>query len=632
MFKSILIKNSFLQRDLYIEFEKGLNILAGKNGCGKSTVLEYLSYSLYGANALRSPVKDFPQGFTVETEFEISEINYKVIRTIKSSSLYEFSNNKYVEIVKGTTPVNTKIKELLGYDYSIFILINFIKQHDLLSLTQSTPAQLLSLIELISGLSGSYKLEEQLKQRRKETKIEEDALKLSIDVALKDMDEIFVENEDFEALISQHEDPSVYIRETLKNYLDSIDTLNKQIYDLETKNSTLNNFQDTIKSLEYLDENSLEQYQKDYNFILKIESDKDKLETIISQVTVPEKEYSLEYLEQQESLLSTYDKYLQEQKLKLSLEKHKIECPNCNHSFYNTSKNINFEFEEEPEKPVLDINQIYAGKNWLNTSINYKQNLENLSQFEDILKSLNKEQIKTNLDEVKQLLEVKELYSNLYQEILNLDYFDKDKSIEINIANLINQKEQYQKDYEELDNLKIEFLNYLNKKIEFEKKEEVRKNFGIKIEQLQTNKRVYSVLLDTLKKVKSNIQTTILPKLNYTSSQLLSQVTNGERNKIEITDDFKLFVDNQVVNTLEGSAQVLTNIALRCSFLTTFYSDNFLVSLQDEPDAPLAVERFEALVEAYKKLEEQNFQLIIISHKDYDYGNIINLEDISYNI
>ena len=158
MFKSILIKDSFLQRDLYIEFDKGLNVLVGKNGCGKSTVLEYLAYSLYGTSTLRSSVKEFPQGFTVETQFTVSSIDYKVIRTIKSSSLYELVNEEYIEIVKGTTPVNTKIKELLGYDYPVFTLINFIKQHDLLTLTESTPTQLLSLIELVSGLSGSYKL------------------------------------------------------------------------------------------------------------------------------------------------------------------------------------------------------------------------------------------------------------------------------------------------------------------------------------------------------------------------------------------------------------------------------------------------------------------------------------------
>lgn len=632
MFHSILIKNSFLQRDIYIEFEEGLNVLVGKNGCGKSTVLEYLAYSLYGTNALRSPIKDFPTGFTVEAEFSVSSIQYKVTRTAKSSSLYELVDDKYVELVKSTAQVNNKIKELLGYDYSIFTLVNLIKQHDLLTLTESTPTQLLSLVELVSGLSGSYKLEEQLKQRRKEAKVEEEALKISIDVALKDIDNIFEKNDDFELLINSHEDPVEFIKISSKSYLDSIDTLNKQIYYLETKLTESSQLSTTISSLSEFSNLELSEYQQKYDEILKLELEEEKLKAIIAKTSVPEKEYSLEYLKEQENLLSVYNEYQQEQKLKVSLDKHKVECPNCNHSFYNTAKNVSFKFDKEPTKPILTLDQIYAGKSWLNNSVAYYNDVQKLSEIQSSFSIVDKENIKSKLDSITELLQAKDKYSTLIENLNSLEYYDKDKSIQDNIDILKKSKTEYENLYNDLDSIRNDFLSYINKKIEFEKKEEVRKNFGEKIQEIQTKKRIYSVLLDTLKQVKADIQTTILPKLNHTSSQLLSEMTCGERNKVYISDDFKLSVDNQLVSTLEGSAQVLTNIALRCALLTTFYSDSFLVSLQDESDAPLALERFEALVEAYKKLENQNFQLIVISHKDYDYGNIINLEDRDYII
>lgn len=639
MFKSILIKDSFLQRDLYIEFDKGLNVLVGRNGCGKSTVLEYLAYSLYGTNALRSPIKEFPQGFTVETKFSISSAEYKVIRTIKSSSLYELVNDKYIEIVKGTTPVNTKIKELLGYDYSVFTLINFIKQHDLLTLTESTPTQLLSLIELVSGLSGSYKLEEQLKQRRKELKVEEDALKISIDVALKDVDDIFQKDTDFEILIETHEDPLTFLRDTGKEYLNQIDDISNKVLTLTTKekelekiNASLNEYPDYQSLSEKELQSLLDSVQETYDLLLQLEATYKSLSSYIKSFQKPDEEYTLEYLDSQELALNIYNRYKQEQKLKESLEKHKIECPNCKHEFYNTSNNVVFEFLEEPEIPVLTFAQITSSRNWLNNLEEYNTKVKELENIESKLSSLDKAEIQLKLESIRKVISLKSSYNDNLQDLINLDYYDNTQPIETQIKLLEQAKEDIYKQYQELEELKTKFSEYVLAKLEFEKKEEVRKNFGTLIEELNTKKRTYMVLLDTLKKVKANIQTTILPKLNFTSSQLLSQVTSGERNKVQITDDFKLSIDNQVVSTLEGSAQVLTNIALRCSLLTTFYSDSFLVSLQDESDAPLALERFEALIEAYKKLEEQNFQLIVVSHKDYNYGNIIDLEDTIYTV
>ena len=639
MFESILIKDSFLQRDLYIEFGKGLNVLVGRNGCGKSTVLEYLAYSLYGTNALRSPVKEFPQGFTVETTFKISTVNYKIIRTIKSSSLYKLVNNEYVELVKGTTPVNVKIKELLGYDYSVFTFINFIKQHDLLTLTESTPNQLLSLIELVSGLSGSYKLEEQLKQRKKELKVEEDALKISIDVALKDIDNIFQKDNDFEILIETHEDPLTFLRDTGKEYLNQIDDIGNKILTLTTKekelekiNISLNEYPDYQHLSEKELQSLLDNVQETYDLLLQLEATYKSLSSYIKSFQKPDEEYTLEYLDNQELILNTYNRYKQEQRLRESLEKHKIECPNCKHEFYNTSNNIVFEFSEEPEVPVLTSVQITSGKNWLSSLEEYSIKVKELEHIELKLNSLDKAEIQLKLESIRRVISLKSSYNDNLQDLINLDYYDNTQSLELQVKLLEKTKEGLYKEYQELEELKTKFSEYVLAKLEFEKKEEVRKNFGTLIEELNVKKRTYMVLLDTLKKVKANIQTTILPKLNFTSSQLLSQVTNGERNKVQITDDFKLFIDNQVVSTLEGSAQVLTNIALRCSLLTTFYSDSFLVSLQDESDAPLALERFEALIEAYKKLEEQGFQLIIVSHKDYNYGNIINLEDTTYMV
>ena len=132
-----------------------MNILSAKNGFGKSTILEMLNYSLFGTQALRSSVTDYPKDFEVVCKILINSRLYIINRTVKNS--YVVSDDEV--IVTGITPVNAFIKELLNYDYKVFSLTNFVQQQNLLNLTSCSPTVLSDLIETISGINSSEKLE-----------------------------------------------------------------------------------------------------------------------------------------------------------------------------------------------------------------------------------------------------------------------------------------------------------------------------------------------------------------------------------------------------------------------------------------------------------------------------------------
>ena len=117
----------------------------------------------------------------------------------------------------------------------------------------------------------------------------------------------------------------------------------------------------------------------------------------------------------------------------------------------------------------------------------------------------------------------------------------------------------------------------------------------------------------------------MLPLINTTSSKLLSTMTGGERSSIEIDKSFQIQVDGQKVDVLEGSGQVLTNICLRIAMLNTFYKDSFLVFIGDEIDSPLHEDRFAFLEKSLDNLSNLGYQIIIISHKDFNIGNIIDM-------
>ena len=62
--------------------------------------------------------------------------------------------------------------------------------------------------------------------------------------------------------------------------------------------------------------------------------------------------------------------------------------------------------------------------------------------------------------------------------------------------------------------------------------------------------------------------------------------------------------------------------------MNTFYKDNFLVGLFDEIDASLHSDRFNYMEENFNRLALSGYQLIVISHKTYTTGNIIDLKDV----
>lgn len=630
MFKSITVKNSFLPTNMTIEFDKGLNVIRGRNGIGKSCVLEYLSYALYGTVALRGPLKDFPPDFYVGVVFEVNGLDYKVIRHAKGATLFfPDDHGEWTPIVKGTTPVNSRIKEILGYDYNTYSLINFCKQHDLLSLTNSTPAQLLSLIEYVSGLTDSYRLENELRLRRKEVSVQEGALRSSIDVALNTLDDVFTPNNEFDTLLEIEDDPIQTMRDTIKGYLEQQDEYKEYLYQLETLLESYYKVDSEVKVYGKYKDVDVDELQESLTQITVLETEIKSLEKSVKGVKEPSVEYDESFLEIQEEVGKTYDRWLAERRLRDSLEKHRATCPNCNHSFYTTNDDVSWEFESEPEKPTLSPGDIRKHREWNTRKEEYSNTLLLIKEKEEALSSLDASSIKASIEGAMKYLSLLKSREGIQHSIISHPMY-VNNSVKESIGILNDKIQEVNTAYQELEVTKDEFVAYLKEKLEHEKKKEIRATFGKRLRRVSANKNLYKILTDVLKASKNTVQSTILPKLNSVASRVISAVTYGKRTKVEITDEFKLFVDGQAVDTLEGSAQVLTNIALRCALMLTFYSDMFLVSLQDESDAALSEDRFQALVEAYRSLAEQGFQLITISHKEYDYGNIINIEDPKY--
>lgn len=132
----------------FTQFQRGLFLVTGDTGAGKTTIFDAIVYALYGdASGSDRKVSKMHCDFVsksidtvVDFTFEQSSKNYKVVRTIhfpkKSGKDNEYGNPNLDAVftepdgkmIKGSTNVTRRIVELLGLDCSQFCKIVMLAQ------------------------------------------------------------------------------------------------------------------------------------------------------------------------------------------------------------------------------------------------------------------------------------------------------------------------------------------------------------------------------------------------------------------------------------------------------------------------------------------------------------------------
>lgn len=129
---------SFGANPITIEFSKGLNIITGKNGNGKSSIFDSLSYCLYG-----KPYRDIKieslinrrnkKNMYVECKFSVNDKTIYVIkRGLKPDILEITKDGEKFESLSAKKLVQEEIDKIIGIDYNLFkqvisVAINFNK-------------------------------------------------------------------------------------------------------------------------------------------------------------------------------------------------------------------------------------------------------------------------------------------------------------------------------------------------------------------------------------------------------------------------------------------------------------------------------------------------------------------------
>ncbi|WP_336160522.1 SMC family ATPase [Fusobacterium polymorphum] len=516
--KKVQLENYRSHSNTTVEFTKGVNLILGKNGRGKTSILEAISTVMFNT-------KDRSGKETGKSYIKFGEKSSKVDIDFIANDGREY--NLKTEFFK-TKPKKQTLKDIIGSEYDGDIQE---KLEELCGIKKGFEETYENIViakqnEFINIFKAKPKDREEIFNKIFNTQIYKEMydsfLKEAVDKykeKVKDLDKeitFLKENMEDKEQITNFLKEEEIIKNTLnKDFSETTETINKllnEIKDYETTEIELNNLIKNIKD----EENKIKKYLN----ILKeniIEAKQAKKSKIIVKET--EKPY-LEYLEIEKrlkNLRENLDNLLEEQKLNIK--------------YQNNVK-------------ILKLNN----ENLKNDIINLEENISKNSEKKENLES----EI-SNLKIKEEDLDLKlKKYINLLNELEKLENF-KDKKLEDKL-----------KKTTEIDILKKELVskNDLFKTISIEELEKKLSNFQElekELKLLEKQKIAFEIEINTLKDASNELSSKICPYLkencenlkdkeaeDYFSSKISIKTEDLENLKKNIKEKTQILVEKVV--------------------------------------------------------------------------------------
>lgn len=166
IFTKLRLLNFKSHQNTTIEFNKGISVIVGENGAGKSTILEAISFALFKQHTARKMddlVRNNADTMAVELQFTSNSKEYKIVREKRKSSLKSSlfaktsSDSGFIHLCSGDREVNNEIRQILDIDSDLFLNAIYIRQGEIAELVDKTPAEKKQLIAKLLGIDSLEK-------------------------------------------------------------------------------------------------------------------------------------------------------------------------------------------------------------------------------------------------------------------------------------------------------------------------------------------------------------------------------------------------------------------------------------------------------------------------------------------
>lgn len=173
MIKDVQLKDFIAHKDTKLEFDKGITIFVGHNGSGKSSIIDAVTFALFGKHTRKSNKNLVRRGASsamVQIRFALNSKEFQATRVLNGSGLQSFSQFVLVSdvgnvmnrpIVGGERKqfgesMSNEISKVLGLDYEKLRVAAVVQQGELVKIVEAQPKE---FKELLNGLIGIDRLD-----------------------------------------------------------------------------------------------------------------------------------------------------------------------------------------------------------------------------------------------------------------------------------------------------------------------------------------------------------------------------------------------------------------------------------------------------------------------------------------
>ena len=674
MITSIELVDFLSHSDTKLKFEEGVTIFVGDNGAGKSSIIDAITFSLFGQHTRKSNKglirRGTNQGYS-KIEFSIKDKQYETVRKIDSkgglSAIFsETTNNGRVEIAAGERKqfgesMTEQVEKTIGMNFEKLKIASIVQQGELNTIINAKPKEFKELLNAIIGIDkldiASESMKKVTKEFRekirtdlgyddthieiltkdfkkyqyeiKETEPEKNQLELQkkeIDkelVELQEKEEIETPKRDkINQLELQKKELVRYVKETIEGIQQEIKENERKIHDCK------NCFEELKLKTDF--ERKLEKVEEEDKEVIK------KIQEITSQiVSLKEKEKLAEKLQLKDNKCPVCDSnveklnpFFQEKHIKEELIKLKQDV--------DLKEKERIMYSQERDRFVAELQKIRDAEATLRAhSIKTKEELVAIQNNTEIKKEKISLANNENLEEISQIDDhTKLIFRNILKLELETKGFDEGE-----FKNLKDSIVEKRSNLSQID----QHMGGVLEKIEKAKKQSsVIEKSILELEKVKKYMsrldKIQSSVFSRDGSVATSLRSWALNSISIKASDYLS-ILNTKIQRIALSEkarDVSIACHSKTevleLESLSGGEKVSVALALRLGMASLLGASNLNLMILDEPTTHLDTERKKSLVDVLSQLSrieksQLPMQFLIITHDAEIFENS-NVEQI----
>ena len=660
MITSVKLGNFLSHKDTELTFDNGVTVFIGDNGAGKSSVIDAMTFALFGKTTRgnnEETIRDGENQAVTQIHFEVNGKTYHAIKkTQGKTSSHQLLDGNSSPIAITADKTEEEIKKIIGMDYETLGIASIVPQGELSQIIQSKNGRKLrDLIDKVIG-TGKYSaagdgLSDGITAFR-------DYLREKYDNTDQDVDKIQREINDADQIISKSKPEKEKLEEIVKSFKEKIKKLQEKKEELSVNHEKILHLRDkendVWKTVKREISSLATDNQKHSEIIQRCEEsfglikEKPKTEDVLNSKNHKKKNVEQKIAELDQKL-HTYEDH---RDIAGKIQFSDGECPICH------TKDVTVDPEYQMEHINQELKKIESEKTNLSNESSNTQNqideiVSKIKEIEYAENTIKNNPIKNNeqLGDWKNNLKLNQNRNNELEKIIeSSDLSPKLVEFVPDLGQTFLDIEKLQK---EIKDFKHEEYNSVEQKLQDVNSEnqEILMQIGTMTEKINSAEasikknipileemKLASKYIENLEKIKSSIfsktSETVTGARNFaveTISRNASQYLEELKTEIKHLELFQEGSSIKIqchttngqrpVTNLSGGEQVCVALAVRLGMSDLMIKSPLKIMVLDEPTAYLDKTHRAYFVDVIQELtrlmnKKQNFQFIIITHDD----------------